>query len=84
MEKWEINVTLTFPVTPADIAESHRGKGGDSEVDFSVRALRRVRGYLDALIRTSLFDHYTIRPQTGGNDPNSDFGRIQWAKRVLD
>ena len=44
---WVMNVQFEFPVVPADVEVRHEG---DAEIDFSRRALERIRPQLEYLI----------------------------------
>jgi len=55
-ERWRIVVELTFDPKPEDREEKYPG---DAEVDFSRRALERVRADLEKLLEGG-FAHYHI------------------------
>ena len=69
MTTWLMHVQIEFPVVPADVEKRHEG---DAEVDFSRRALERVRPYLETLLdgigMDAEYAHYWIlrQPTRGG------------------
>ena len=54
---WRMQIELEFPVEVKDIEERYTG---DTEVDFSTRALERVRVHLETLLANSSFVHYHL------------------------
>ena len=54
---WTLTVELEFPDEPEDTIERHVG---DKEIDFSNRALKRVRKDLETLLTNSQFEHYHV------------------------
>ena len=57
MIRWIMNVELTFDVDPEDIRYRY---DGDAEVDYSDRALERVRPALKGILKNNPFAHYHI------------------------
>ena len=57
LKTWAMQIELTFPVNPEDIKERFPG---DAEVDYSRRALRRIRPHLESLLEDTKFAHYHI------------------------
>ena len=56
-KRWEVVVSLTFDRLEEDEQVKHEG---DAPVDFSDRALERVRPALNQLLQSSEFRHYHI------------------------
>lgn len=56
-ERWETTLELTFDVDPEDVKYRHEG---DAEVDYSARAIERIRPALGDLITKGPFAHFRI------------------------
>jgi len=57
-DRWEMHLTLTWDVLPEDVTERYEG---DAEVDFSRRALERIRPNLENILGSDTpFAHYHI------------------------
>ena len=54
---WAVHLELLAPVVPDD---RQLQCVGDAEIDFERRALERLRPHLEALLRTSPFQHYYV------------------------